>query len=880
MQQPSSLVRRNVGMAQFHRLPKAVQPVNYDISIVPNLETFVYTGKEKITVNVFKSTKSIKLNSIDLLIRNVTFNSGNKYEILSSDNIVYNNSDETVTINFEKDLPVGNGGILEFDFDGIINEKLNGFYRSKYVSNGVTKFAAVTQFAPTDARRCFPCWDEPAIKATFDITLTVSKGLQAISNMAIKSIKDDLNMITITFERTPIMSTYLVAFMVCNYSFLKKQLNDKIIRLYAPKDRIKDGEFSLDVASKALSFYESYFNVSYPLSKLDMITVADVSFGAMENWGLITYREAVLLVDSENSSIVNKQKVALTVAHELAHQWFGNLVTMEWWTDLWLNEGYASFMQYLSIDHLYPEYNIWIQFLMSTFIKALELDALANTHPIEVPVENPSEITEIFDQISYSKGASIIRMIHNYIGADDFQKGMTLYLNRHAYSNVQTEDLWNDLEETSSKPINKIMSTWTKLPGFPLVSVTENDTNDDSKNRIFIFSQERFYINGSVDNTNTIWMIPITLSTAPNPEKVFKVIILDKKSKVIEIENVPKNAWIKVNVGTVGFFRTLYSRELLKKLLIAIREQSLPASDRLGLLDDLFVIVQSGRKSTAEYLKLLKEFENEREYIVWSSILNNLRKINNILSNESNINSKFKKFGRIFLSQIHSKLGWTPKPTENHLQTLLRLLVLSQLVEFEDASVISEAQRRFQMHVEKESILPADFRSLVYGAVLSVGNSETYEKMLSLYRETSMHEEKNRILSALGSIKDVNILQKILEFSMSEEVRAQDALQAIASVTKSHQGKQLAWQYFKNNCQTFIKRYQSGTLLTRIVETITESFVTEEVIEDIQGFFKNNPVSGTERTVRQSIEIIRFNVAWLNRDKEAIKEFLNLNKDD
>lgn len=484
-----------------------------------------------------------------------------------------------------------------------------------------------------------------------------------------------MNLITVTFERTPIMSTYLVAFMVCDYSFLKKQLNDKIVRLYAPKDRIKDGEFSLDFAVKALSFYESYFNISYPLSKLDMITVADFSFGAMENWGLITYREAVLLVDSENSSIINKQKVALTVAHELAHQWFGNLVTMEWWTHLWLNEGYASFMQYLSIDHLYPEYNIWSQFLTSTFIKALELDALANTHPIEVPVENPSEITEIFDQISYSKGASIIRMIHNYIGADDFQKGMTLYLNRHAYSNVQTEDLWAALEETSNKPINKIMSTWTKLSGFPLVSITENDSNN-SNNRIFTFSQERFYINGSIDNTNTTWIIPITLSSVPNPEKVFKVIVLDEKSKVIEIEDVPKNSWIKVNVGTVGYFRTLYSSELLERLLIAIQEQSLPASDRLGLLDDLFVIVQSGRKSTVDFLKLLKEFKNENEYIVWSSIINNLRKINNILSNESDINSKFKKFGRNCLSQIHSKLGWTPKPTENHLETLLRFEII------------------------------------------------------------------------------------------------------------------------------------------------------------------------------------------------------------
>lgn len=467
------------------------------------------------------------------------------------------------------------------------------------------------------------------------------------------------------------MSTYLVAFMICDYDFIENHSGNKTIRVYAPKDRTSQGAFSLDVAVKALDFYESYFNIPYQLPKVDLVTVADFSFGAMENWGLITFREASFLVDSQSSTTEKKQGAALLVAHELAHQWFGNLVTMEWWTHLWLNEGYATFMQYLCVDHLYPEYKIWTRFLTTSYVQGLELDALANTHLIEVPVKNASEITEIFDTISYNKGASVIRMIHNYIGDRDFQKGMHVYLSRHSYSNVQTEDLWQALEEASSKPIGKIMSTWTKVPGFPLVTVTEK-VSGDSKNRVFTFSQDRFFINGSLDTSNTTWIIPITLSSALNPEKVLKVITLDEKTKEVEITGVPREKWIKINAGTVGFFRTLYSSDLLNMLLPAVEEKSISAIDRLGLLDDLFATAQAGRASTTEFLELLTKFDNENDYAVWSSIINNLRKLNNILLNLESICLHFKKFGRNLLFKIHSQLGWTANENENHLDTLLR----------------------------------------------------------------------------------------------------------------------------------------------------------------------------------------------------------------
>lgn len=391
----------------------------------------------------------------------------------------------------------------------------------------------------------------------------------------------------------------------------------------------------------------------------------------MENFGLITFVEDVVIISSENSSTPVKQQAALTICHEMAHQWFGNLVTMEWWTYLWLNEGYASFMEYLCVDKLYPEYNIWTQFLTSRYAKALDLDALENTHPVEIPIENPSEITEIFDDISYSKGASVIRMIHNFIGDDDFRKGMTLYINKHLYSNVKTEDLWLALEKSSNKPIGKIMSSWTKLPGHPLISVKEVNSND-SNSRTFTFSQERFFINGSEDKSNTTWIVPITISNATRSEEVLEKIILDQKTKDVEIKNIPKNTWIKINVGSVGLFRTIYSSDLLELLKVGVRNKSLPIFDRHNLLDDLFATAQAGKTSTVSVLKFLKEFENDNEYVIWSCIIKNLKKIGNILIQSENTYLKFKTFGNKLLFKIYNKLGWMPLEKENYLDSLTR----------------------------------------------------------------------------------------------------------------------------------------------------------------------------------------------------------------
>lgn len=366
----------------------------------------------------------IILNALDINILKATFIKGDGTELLSK-TILYSTINETVTINFGEVIP--QKAILQMHFQGVLNDKMKGFYRSKYLTaNGEECYAAVTQFEATDARRCFPCWDEPAIKATFDITLVVPANRVALSNMPIKEetvLKGGLR--KLCFEKTPIMSTYLVAVVVGEFDYVEDKSTDGIVvRVYTPLGKKEQGMFALKVATKVLPYYNDYFKISYPLPKMDLIAIADFSAGAMENWGLITYRETFVLVDPDNTSLIRKQSIALTVGHEIAHQWFGNLVTMEWWTHLWLNEGYASFVEFLCVDHLFPEYDIWTQFVTDMYTRALELDALQNSHPIEVEVGHPTEIDEIFDEISYNKGASLIRMLHNYLGEEAFREGM------------------------------------------------------------------------------------------------------------------------------------------------------------------------------------------------------------------------------------------------------------------------------------------------------------------------------------------------------------------------------------------------------------------------------------------------------------------------
>ncbi|XP_046659626.1 LOW QUALITY PROTEIN: puromycin-sensitive aminopeptidase-like [Homalodisca vitripennis] len=857
----------------FERLPKSVIPKNYELFLRPNLTKFTFEGKVKIDIKINEPTNKIVMNAIELEITEAELTTAEGRTVTPARSL--STETETLTLDLAETLTPGDAQ-LHISFLGQLNDKMKGFYRSKYTLGDEERYAAVTQFESTDARRCFPCWDEPAIKATFDITLAVQPEKTALSNMPVESEKVEGGERTVTFARTPIMSTYLVAVVVGDYDYIEDTSTDGVkVRVYTPVGKQEQGRFALHVATKVLPYYKDYFNIAYPLPKIDLIAISDFSAGAMENWGLVTYREVCLLVDAENTSTARKQLIALVVGHELAHQWFGNLVTMEWWTHLWLNEGYASFVEFLCVAHLFPEYDIWTQFVTDMYIPALQLDCLNNSHPIEVPVGHPNEIEEIFDDISYNKGASVIRMLNNYIGDNDFRAGMYLYLTRHQYGNTFTEDLWAALEEASSKPVADVMTTWTKQMGFPVITVEKATQEGDA--RVFTLSQAKFCADprDAQKENESLWLVPISFSKAGAPDTACHTVMMRERQMTVRVEGVAPKDWVKLNPGTVGYYRTRYPPAMLQQLQPAIQDKSLPPLDRLGLLDDLFALVQAGQSQTVEVLKLMEAMNQEDNYTVWCTIANCLTKLQVLLSN-TEFEDKFKLYGLKLLGNIGQKLGWEPKPHESHLDTLLRSLVLNRLATYGDQAVIAESHKRFQQHVSGESPLPADLRSVVYRAVLSDDGEKTYDTMIKLYKESDLHEEQSRISHALGSIRDEKLLRKVLDFAMSPDVRSQDTVFVIISVAMTKLGRDLAWNFIKDNWATFLKRYEGGGgLLGRLVKRTTENFASEQRAVEIEEFFASHDAPGCERSLQQTCESIRVNTAWLARDRESVQDFLS-----
>lgn len=855
-------------------LPKNIKPLHYQLELKPDIHNFTFSGNETIDVSISESSSVVVMNALDIAIESasITINGA----ILNAENISYNKEAETCTLIFSQQIPIGNGEI-KIAFTGILNDKLRGFYRSQYVDpEGNTQYLATTQFEATDARQAFPCWDEPECKATFSVTLVVPSNLVALANTPeVENIALANGVKSVKFADTPIMSTYLLAFVVGDLTHIEKEAaSGTIVGVWTTRGKEEQGRFALDTSVKLLSFFNDYFGIPYPLEKLDHIAIPDFAAGAMENWGAVTYRETALLVDALNSSAGTRQRVAEVVAHEMAHMWFGDLVTMKWWDDLWLNESFASWMGTKAVDWLFPEWEMWTQFVNMDTNRALSLDGLKNSHPIEQEVENPAEVSQLFDAISYSKGASVIRMLEQFLSPEVFRQGLHKYLSTNKYQNAQTVDLWNALEEVSRQPVTEIMNTWTSQMGYPVISVT----SEIGHNGLTInLSQERFVYDNILGNQSSPqmqWQVPVRVLVPKEDQSSSTSIVSESKSSVTLPGISAHPQWFKLNPDQTGFFRVNYTSTDWQNLIPGIESQILSATDRLGIQNDAYALSKAGLLPVTQFLSLANAYKSESDASVWSDLASNLKEIETLISDESFYDA-YKAFAKDLFKGAAQDIGWTPKTGEGHLDALLRSTVLSQAGNYGDTEVLGEAQSLFKKYLQDASSVHPDLRGLVYSLVAQSGDKTTYDALWTLERNSELQEEKIRLLISLARFSEVDLLKDLLIRSLTDDVRSQDTITLVSAVAANIKGRALAWGFVKDNWAEFDKRYGGGGFgLMRLV-AITGSFTSEEKATEIEDFFKSHPTPAAERTIRQSLERIRINSAWLERNKTEISEWFN-----
>ncbi len=845
-------------------LPKDVRPSKYTLTLQPDLKAFTFTGSVAIDIEVLQPTDSIVLNAAELEIGSCRVESAAGEALPGSTTL--DEEAETVSFAFGSALPVGPAR-LEIEFTGELNDRLRGFYRSRYTdTSGEERHLATTQFEATDARRAFPCWDEPSMKATFDVTLVVPEELEAVSNtLPVEESAMDGGLRRIRFEETPVMSTYLLAFIVGDIKCVERTAdNGTLIRVWATAGKEDLGEFAAETSVKLLAFFNDYFGVPYPLPKLDHIAIPDFAAGAMENWGAVTYREVVLLVDPERTSVQVRQRIAAIISHEMAHMWFGDLVTMAWWNDLWLNESFASWVGDKAVDSIFPEWEMWTQFVSSDTNSALSLDGLRSSHPIEQEVKDPAEIGQLFDAISYSKGGSVLRMLEDFLGEETFREGLRRYISRHQYGNAVTRDLWNALGEASGKPVAEIMDTWVQQTGYPVLDVEAAHSDDGVELHA---SQSRFVYEHLVDpdaTEDTTWHVPVKAAAEGGASASALM-----EGPQADIRLPGAGGWVKVNPDQVGFYRVNYGGDGWERLRPAVEGMEVSAIDRLGLQNDAFALARAAYLPVTQFLSLARSYVNETNAIVWEDISANFGKIDLLVADEPYYD-RFAGMMRSVYGPAGERVGWEARPGEKELDALMRSTILGQLGQYDDEATLDTAASLFERYTDEPADVHPDVRGVVFNLAAQQGDEATYGAIWDLYDRSPLEEEKMRLLMALGSFRDSGLLSETLERSLSDRVRYHDTIQVVSGVAANRLGRDMAWDFVKDNWEEFSRRYSDGLFALSRLVAITARFTTQERLDDVEGFFDEHPTPAADRAISQSLETVRLNVAWLAHNREDL----------
>ena len=847
-----------------YRLPRHVVPIRYDLRLEPDLPGATFSGQETITLTIHQPTAAIVLNAIELDIVSAQIEGGSGP--MREATIALDASLERCHFTFTEPLLPGTWR-LTIAFRGTLNDKLRGFYRSTYKDErGTAHSLAATQFEATDARRAFPCWDEPDFKAVFATTLVIDPTLTAVSNSSVVTETLAAGKKVVHFADTIKMSTYLVAFIVGRIEPTEPVMIGRTpLRLWSIPGKKHLTGFGQDIAAASLSFFERYYGIPYPGDKLDLLAIPDFASGAMENLGAITYRETALLVDRQGATHGDLARVADVVAHENAHMWFGDLVTMSWWNGLWLNEAFATFMEMLAVDAWKPEWKRWDSFGVER-AAAFVVDGLHSTRPIEYPVQAPKDADAMFDVLTYQKGASVLRMLEQHIGPTLFRDGVRDYLRAHAYGNADTSDLWVSLGKIAQQPVPELMDGWIFQPGFPLVTATVSSSSE------LTITQQRFnYLSEAPSglSQNPRWNIPLQIRVTSGGTRSTSRVLLTKKDVTIPLPHDWESVFI--NEGGHGFYRVRYAPDLLRQLL-SVGIDTLAPSERFNFINDAWATTVAGLMPLADYLDLTARFTEERDKNVWALLLESFSFLNRIITVEDR--PALEAFVRDRTGPVVADLGWVPQRGESELTKQLRgELIGAQGKLGNDPAIQRHAEDLYRDYRNDPRAVDSNIVPSLVAILAHTGDAARYNEFDERFSTASTPQEERRYLFSLASFQPKSLLERTLARTISGEIRTQDAPFLVSAVLSNVYGRELAWAFAKTNWEKMDRMFPKQGL-RRMCGGIV-SLATPELERDVRDFFMTRKIDLGGKTLDQYLEQLRISVTVRERDIPALSVYLD-----
>uniref|UniRef100_A0A8C6PRG1 Aminopeptidase n=1 Tax=Nothobranchius furzeri TaxID=105023 RepID=A0A8C6PRG1_NOTFU len=850
------------------RLPQTISPLHYDLTIHPNLTTQDFTGVVRISLDVHEDTSAVILHAKQMEISNVLLLAPEGARPLKV--LEYPGFHQLALIS-DSVLTKGRKYEVQLEFAANLSDSFHGFYKSSYrTSSGEVRTLASTQFEATFARGAFPCFDEPAFKANFTVQIIREPRHIAVSNMPkVKTVVLPGDLLEDHFDTTVKMSTYLVAYIVSDFLSVSRTTQHGVkISIYAVPEKINQTAFALDAAVKLLDFYDDYFDIPYPLPKQDLAAIPDFQSGAMENWGLTTYRETGLLFDPDKSSASDKLSITKVIAHELAHQWFGNLVTMEWWNDLWLNEGFAKFMEFISLDITYPELHVDDFFLNKCF-EAMEVDSLSSSHPVSTPVENPTQIQEMFDDVSYDKGACILNMLRDFLTPEAFEIGIIRYLKRYSYQNTVNSHLWESLTDVSDEwwysddelDVRAIMDTWTLQEGFPLVTV-------EVKGREVRLSQERFLRTDDHSLTEGfLWQIPLTYMTSAS--NTIHRFLLKTKSDVLYLPEEVE--WVKFNVNMSGYYMVHYAGDGWNSIikLLQHNHKALSGNDRASLIQNVFQLVSVGKVSLDTALELSLYLSNETEIMAVTRGFGELVPLYKLMEKRDMTGYIVELFRDLIDQQQWSDSG---SVSERVLRSYL--LLFACFMNYEPC--VRKAIQLFSQWKESDGTvsLPVDVSMAVF--VIGARTPEGWDFLFEKYRNSLQMSLKSRYKSAMAISPLQDKLQMMEQSLHGEVMKTQDLPDVVVSVAKNPRGYKLAWDFLRASWVTLVKKFDLGSnALSYMVTGVTNQYSTREMLQEVSDAFSGSFVLQGDSCIQQTYETIEDNIRWTDTNLPLLQSWLN-----